>query len=160
MWVSLHLGTKEIPFATERLAMSQDLSTLIQSHSLSPWLAGNTSSLTKPDDCNCPGPEGSQDLVAVPVPWAGHDRNLVRITSMPQWQAVVGNDTLVQLAVESLPEEFHNLTRDDVLLLADVRQGGELLAEFLPNLTGIAGFPDRMGRMTGISAGTLIACTR
>ncbi|CAE7557743.1 unnamed protein product [Symbiodinium pilosum] len=97
--------------------------------------------------------QGSQDLVAVPVPWAGHDRNLVRIANMKVFQAMVTNDTLVQLARQSLPGDFQNLSPDDLLILADVRQGGALLAEYLPDLADIAGFPDRKGRMTGISAG-------
>ncbi|OLP97782.1 hypothetical protein AK812_SmicGene19826 [Symbiodinium microadriaticum] len=97
--------------------------------------------------------QGSRDLVAVPVPWAGHDRDLVRITLTSAWKALVTNDTLVQLALRSLPAAFHNFTKTSILLLADVRQGGAALLEHLPNLTDAAGFPDRKGRMTGISAG-------
>ena len=91
----------------------------------------------------------------MPVPWAGHDRDLVRIANTPSWKSIMANDTLVKLALDSLPPEFHNLTRQDVLLLADVRQGGALLAAYLPGLTEAAGFPDRKGRMTGISSGAL-----
>ena len=91
----------------------------------------------------------------MPVPWAGHDRDLVRITLTSAWKALVTNDTLVQLALRSLPAAFHNFTKTSILLLADVRQGGAALLEHLPNLTDAAGFPDRKGRMTGISAGAM-----
>ena len=52
---------------------------------------------------------------------------------------MVTNDTLVQLARQSLPGDFQNLSPDDLLILADVRQGGALLAEYLPDLADIAG---------------------
>ena len=65
------------------------------------------------------------------------------------------NDTLVQLALRSLPAEYHKFTKTSILLLADVRQGGAVLLEHPLNLTDAAGFPDRKGRMTGISAGAM-----
>jgi len=99
--------------------------------------------------------QGSSDTTAVPVAWVGYTRDLRRITNTPHWKRIASNDTLVQAALQSLPAEFQNMPPGDTLLLADVRQGGALLAEYLPELveSQMSGFPDRMGRITGISAG-------
>ena len=96
----------------------------------------------------------------MPVPWAGANQKIHPLDKTPIWAEIAMNDSLVLQALSSLQmtnQDLQSLTlrkRSDLLLLADTRQGGHFLKNFLDDLSkaGGGGLVDRKGRFTGISA--------
>ena len=78
--------------------------------------------------------QGSRDTIAVPLPWAGYTRDIQQqIFQTRQWKNGLEAATglLQQRANNSLLAEFRAQFSDlDLLLLADVRQGGALLSGY------------------------------